>query len=113
MIIEHRTYRIIPGRLPAMLDLYSKLAYPVQLRHIGEPHYFLVSETGQLNTWVHGWIYESAADREQKRAKLAQDPDWKHFVTENSKAGHFMEQHNWIMTPAAFAPKIPPAKIIT
>ena len=34
MIIDHRTYRILPGRVPAQLDLYSKLAYPVQLRYM-------------------------------------------------------------------------------
>jgi hypothetical protein len=55
VLIDHRTYRILPGRVPAQLDLYSKLAYPVQLRYMGEPHYYLVSESGQLNTLVHGW----------------------------------------------------------
>ena len=91
----------LPGRVPAQLDLYSKLAYPVQLRYMGEPHYYLVSESGQLNTLVHGWIYESAADREAKRAKMMQDPDWKHFLAENAKAGNVIEQTNWLMTPAA------------
>ena len=42
MLIDHRTYRILPGRVPAQLDLYSKLAYPVQLRYMGEPHYYMV-----------------------------------------------------------------------
>ena len=69
MLIDHRTYRIFPGRVPAQLDLYSKLAYPVQLRYMGEPHYYLVSESGQLNTLVHGWIYE----RRRPRAKTRQD----------------------------------------
>jgi len=112
VIIDHRTYRILPGRVPAQLDLYSKLAYPVQLRYMGEPHYYLVSETGQLNTLVHGWVYDSAGDREQKRAKMMQDPDWKHFLAENAKAGNVIEQANWLMTPAPFSPKIPPAKIV-
>ena len=94
MLIDHRTYRILPGRVPAQLDLYSKLAYPVQLRYMGEPHYYLVSESGQLNTLVHGWIYESAADREAKRAKMAQDPDWKHFLSENAKAQPDQRPHN-------------------
>ena len=112
MLIDHRTYRILPGRVPAQLDLYGKLAYPVQLRYMGEPHYYMVSESGQLNTLVHGWIYESAGDREQKRAKMMQDPDWKHFMAENAKAGNVIEQSSWLMTPAPFAPKIAPAKIV-
>jgi len=113
VLIDHRTYRILPGRVSAQFELYSKLAYPVQLRHMGEPHYYLVSESGQLNTLVHGWIYESAGDREGKRAKMMQDPDWKYFLAENAKAGNVIEQASWLMTPAPFAPKIPPAKIVT
>jgi len=112
VIIDHRTYRILPGRVPAQLELYSKLGYPVQLRYMGEPHYYLATETGQLNTLVHGWIYDSAAQREQTRAKMMQDPDWKHFLAENAKAGNIIEQNNWLMTPVPFSPKIPPAKIV-
>ena len=112
VIIDHRTYRILPGRVPAQLELYSKLGYPLQLRYMGEPHYYLATETGQLNTLVHGWVYDSAAEREQKRAKMMQDPDWKHFLAENAKAGNIIEQSNWLMTPVPFSPKIPPAKIV-
>jgi hypothetical protein len=112
VLIDHRTYRILPGRMPAQFDLYGKLGYPVQLRYMGVPHYYLVSESGQLNTIVHGWIYENADDREAKRAKMAQDPDWKHFLAENVKAGNVIEQANWLMTPVPFGPKIPPAKIV-
>jgi hypothetical protein len=61
---------------------------------------------------VHGWVYDSAAEREQKRAKMMQDPDWKHFLAENAKAGNIIEQSNWLMTPVPFSPKIPPAKIV-
>ena len=49
---------------------------------------------------LHVWVYESAADREDKRAKMAQDPDWKVYLAENAKAGHVIEQHNCLMTPA-------------
>ena len=112
MLIDHRTYRILPGRVPAQLDLYGRLAYPVQLRYMGEPHYYLVSESGELNTLVHGWIYESAADREQKRAKMAADPDWKHFLSENAKAGNVIDQRNSLMVPAPFAPKLSLTRVV-
>ena len=111
MLIDHRTYRLLPGRVPAQLELYSKLAYPVQLRYMGEPLCYLVAESGQLNTLVHAWVYESAGDREQKRAAMMKDPDWKHFLAENAKAGNVIEQTTSLMTPAPFAPKIPMPKI--
>ena len=111
MIIDHRTYRLLPGRTPAQLELYGKLAYPVQLRYMGEPLCYLASESGALNTLVHCWVYESAGDREQKRAAMMNDPDWKHFLVENAKAGNMVEQSTMLMTSAPFAPPIPMPKI--
>ena len=111
MIVDLRTYRIIPGRVPAQLDLYGKLGYPVQLRYVGEPLCYLVGESGQLNTFVHAWVYESAGDREQKRAKMAQYPDSKHFLAENAKAGNIIGQHTSLMTPAPFAPPLSMPKV--
>jgi len=58
------------------------------------------------------WVYENASDREQKRAKMMQDPDWKHFLSENAKAGNVIEQNTSLMIPASFAPKIPMPKIV-
>lgn len=106
MIIDLRTYRCAPGRVPAQLDLYGKLAYPIQVRYLGEPVLYLAAESGQLNTLVHAWAYESAGDREAKRAKMAQDPDWKRYLAENAKAGNIVEQFTSLMTPAPFAPKL-------
>jgi hypothetical protein len=112
VLIDHRTYRILPGRVPAQLELYGKLGYPVQLRYMGEPLCYLVAESGALNTLVHAWVYENASDREQKRAKMMQDPDWKNFLSENAKVGHVVEQNTSLMAPAAFAPKISMPKIV-
>ena len=96
--------------MSAQLDLYGRLGYPVQQRHIGDPLCYLVAESGGLNTMVHAWVYESAGDREARRARMAKDPDWQHFIVENTKAGHLIEQHTSLMTPAPFAPLLTIAK---
>ncbi len=111
MLIDHRTYLCRPGMIPAQLKLYGELGFPVQLRYMGEPLCYLVAESGALNTLVHAWVYESAADREQKRARMMQDPDWKHFLSENAKAGNVIQQTTSLMTPAPFAPKLSMPKI--
>lgn len=111
MLLDVRTYTTLPGRVPAQLELYKKYGYPVQLRYMGEPLCYAAAESGDLNKFTHIWVYESAADREQKRARMAADPDWKVYVAENVKAGHIIEQKNTLMTPAAFAPPIPMPKI--
>ena len=112
MLLDVRTYKTLPGRVPAQLELYKKFGYPVQLRYMGEPLCYAVAETGELNTYTHVWVYESAADREQKRGKMAQDPDWKVFLAENAKAGNIIEQKNCLMVPTAFSPPIPMPKIV-
>ena len=54
MIIDHRIYNILPGRASAQLELYSKLGYPVQLRYMGEPHYYLLRAPGPLTPLLPG-----------------------------------------------------------
>ena len=66
MLLDVRTYKTLPGRVPAQLELYKKYGYPVQLRYMGEPLCYAVAESGELNTFTHIWVYESAADREAK-----------------------------------------------
>jgi len=111
VLIDLRTYTVRPGTTPAQLALYEKFGYPVQLRYMGEPHFYLTAETGELNTIVHGWVYDSAGDREQKRAQMAKDPDWKVYLGENAKAGNIIAQRTSLMVPVSFAPPIPKAKI--
>jgi hypothetical protein len=110
VIIDLRTYKCLPGRVPAQLELYGRLGYPVQQRHIGDPLCYMFTETGGLNTMVHAWVFESAGDREARRAAMAKDPDWKAFLVENAKAANLVEQNNWLMTPAPFAPPLTVAK---
>ena len=111
MLLDVRTYKCLPGHGAAQLELYKKYGYPVQLRYMGEPLCYAVAESGELNTFTHVWVYESAADREAKRAKMAKDPDWAVYLAENAKGGHLVSQQNCLMTPVAWAPPIAMPKI--
>jgi NIPSNAP len=112
VLLDVRTYKTLPGRVPAQLEIYKKYGYPVQLRYMGEPLCYAVAESGELNTFTHIWVYASAADREEKRARMAKDPDWAVYLAENVKGGHLISQETRLMTPASFAPPIPMPKII-
>ncbi|MEJ2436318.1 MAG: NIPSNAP family protein [Pseudolabrys sp.] len=111
MLIDHRTYTLRPGTIPAQLDLYGKHGFPVQLRYMGEPLCYLVAESGELNTLVHAWVYENAADRAAKRAAMAQDPDWKNYLKLTGEAGNIVAQRTSLLTPAPFAPPLSMPKI--
>lgn len=104
MIVDHRTYRVKPGCINAQLAIYEKYALETQIRYLGKPIAFLTSESGELNTMIHLWAFDSAADREQKRAAMAADPAWPIYLEANVDAGYIVEQRTNLMVPAKFAP---------
>lgn len=73
-------------------------------RHLGKPLAWLITETGEINTYVHLWVYEDAADRAKKRAAMQADPEWQVFLAKSAEAGYLIKQENKLMTPASFAP---------
>ena len=81
MILDHRTYDIVPGRIGELLKLYEAEGFPVQTEYLGQPYgWFMSMDIGELNQVVHIWKYESLADREQRRAKLSADPRWQAYL---------------------------------
>ena len=104
MLLDHRTYTCRPGTLPKQLELYREHGVEVQKRHLGEPLAYLVTETGELNTYGHIWVYEDAGDRARRRAAMQADPDWQAFLRKSAEVGYLIRQENRLMTPAPFAP---------
>jgi hypothetical protein len=104
MYVDHRTYRIKPGKSPAHLELYEKNGFAAQTRHLGMPVAYMFAESGDVNTIVHIWAYEDAADRMKKRAAMAADPEWQNYLRLNNEAGFLLEQKTSLMIPAKFAP---------
>ncbi len=64
----------------------------------------MFAETGDVNTVVHQWAYEDAADRAKRRAAMAADPEWQVYVKEMLDSNLLIEQKTSIMLPAKFAP---------
>ena len=103
MLVDHRTYTVRPGTIAKHMKLYEEHGLTVQKRHLGEPLAWLVTETGELNTYVHIWVYQDAADRERRRAAMNADPEWQAFLLKSAEAGYLIRQENKLMTPAPFA----------
>ena len=102
MIYDHRTYTCLPGRIKKHMKLYEDHGWEPQRRHLGEPIVYGLVETGDVNSYVHIWVYDDAADRAKKRAAMAPDPDWQNFLKLSSEAGNLLGQTNSILTPAPF-----------
>jgi hypothetical protein len=104
MLIDHRTYTCRVGTLRKQIEAYEKYGFGPQKRHFGEPLAWLVSETGDVNTYVHIWIYENAEDRNRKRAALFKDPEWLVYLEKTVENGYLIKQDSKLMSPASFAP---------
>ena len=103
MIVDVRTYTLIPRKMPKYLELFEKHALPVMLRHGLELVGYYTSSIGPLNQVVHIWRYDSLADLEQKRAARDADPAWGEFLS--LMEGMVLMQDNRIMRPTSFSPK--------
>lgn len=104
MLLDVRTYTCRPGTIRKHLELYEKMGFGPQTRHLGQPLAYLTTETGNVNQYVHIWVYENAADREKRRAAMAADPEWVAYTQESAKLGALIEQDNKLMVPTSFAP---------
>ncbi len=102
MIFDHRSYTCRPGSVPLQLALYEKYGKAAQERHLGKPVLYGFTETGKLNTYVHVWAYEDAADRAQRRAAMQADPDWQEFLKQSAEAGHILTQETQILVAPTF-----------
>jgi len=102
MIFDHRTYVCRPGTLKRHLALYGQYGYPVQLRHLGAPLIYAMTDVGDVNSFVHIWVYESAADRAAKREAMQADPDWQAYLAKSVEAGYLLRQENKLLAPVPF-----------
>ena len=74
----------------------------MQSRHLGAPVLYGAVETGDVNSYVHVWAFEDAADRVERRRAMAADPDWQAYLARSAEAGYLVRQVNTILTPAPF-----------
>tara|TARA_B110000014_G_C19536389_1_gene287549 strand:+ start:57 stop:371 length:315 start_codon:yes stop_codon:yes gene_type:complete len=101
MIIEHRTYKIKPGKLNTLMELYEKLGMDVHKKILGNQIGYFYTEIGPLNEIVHLYGYESLDDRARRRKELSENETWQKFI---SQAIDFIEnQESKILLPAKFS----------
>ena len=102
MLYDVRTYVCRPGTIKAQLAIYAEHGFDAQKRHLGEPLAYLQTETGNVNSYVHIWVYRDAQDRAERRSAMAADPQWQAYLKRSAEAGNLVSQNNQLMTPVPF-----------
>jgi hypothetical protein len=104
MLLDVRTYTCRPQTIKKHIALYEKMGKVPQTRHLGQPLAYLTTETGNVNQYIHIWVYEDAADREKRRLAMWADPEWQAYIEESAKLGALEAQENRLMNPVSFFP---------
>ena len=102
MIVEERIYQIATGLLPEYLERYESMGLEIQTRILGNLIGYFTTEVGPLSTLVHLWGYADLADRTARRAALAQEATWQHYLEVCTPLIVAME--NRILVPTRFSP---------
>jgi hypothetical protein len=105
MIYEMRVYRVVPGRMPALLNRFQNTTLDMwKTRGIRQVGFWttLVGESNMDLTYILAW--ESLAEREQKWNAFMADPEWIAKRAESEKDGPIVANiTNTILHPTAFS----------
>ncbi len=102
MLYDMRTYTCRPGTIKKHLKIYEDNGWNVQKKHLGDPVVYGQTETGNVNSYTHIWVYKDAADRASKRAAMQADPEWAEFLKLSAEAGYLVHQENRILVATDF-----------
>jgi hypothetical protein len=102
MIVEQRDYHVYTGKLPELVRLYADEGIALQQEHLGNLIGWFTVDVGALSTVVSLWGYDSAGERERRRALLQADERWRTFLGKIQPLIH--TQQNRILVPTAFSP---------
>ena len=102
MIVEQRDYHVFTGKLNEVVRMYETEGIELQQRHLGTLLGVFTTDIGALSTYTSMWGYDSYAEREERRARLQADPDWRDFLGRLQPLLH--TQQNRILIPTSFSP---------
>ena len=102
LIFDHRTYKCRPGTIKAHLELYEKMGMAAQMKHLGQPYLYCMTEVGDVNSYVHVWAYADVADRAKRRAAMQADPEWGAYLKKSGELGALISKENKLLVGASF-----------
>jgi len=104
MIVEMRTYTLLPGTTPQFEERFGA-ALPTRAK-LSPLAAFWHSEVGPLNQVIHVWPYETLEERTRIRAEATKLDGWPPNTRE-----FVVEQKSQVFIPALFSPKLEPRQL--
>ncbi|MDE2363432.1 MAG: NIPSNAP family protein [Hyphomicrobiales bacterium] len=79
-IVDLRVYTIRLRKMAEFVDVFDRLAMPVQVRYLGLPLGMYTSAVGHLNQFVHLWGFDDMGEFERRHAARDKDPEWPAYL---------------------------------
>jgi len=102
LIYEHRTYYILPGKMPEFLEGFQATPAKVFERHGAKLVGFWTTDIGQSNEIIYILAYDSLAERERIRGMIDQDEEMRSY--RQAGAPRVEKIVVKILRPSAFSP---------
>jgi len=105
MLYELRTYRAMPGRMPALLKRFETRTLAIWQRMGFRPLGFWTTMIGPSHLeMVYILVWESLEERQRKWDAFAADPEWREALADSERDGIVVAQAaNSILSPTSFS----------
>ncbi len=105
MIFDVHYHKCRYGTAQAQMKLYEEKGMAAHQRHLGKPVVFGIGDTGDVDSYTHIMVFDSAAERERCRAALGADPEWQAYLAACREAGYIVSRENHTLLAASFLGK--------
>lgn len=107
MIYEWRTYKVIPGRMPALHQRFRDITLNFFKKHEIDVVAFFEESIGENNQLHYIVRYPNLAERERRWGAFQSDPDWLRAKAETEQDGQIVAQiHNHIIHLTEYSPAL-------
>ena len=105
MIYEYRAYHVMPGKMPALHERFSKVTVSLFKKHGMQVVGFWETVIGESNELVYILAFEDLAHREQAWQAFFADPEWQEAKRASEANGPLIERIvNKIRKPTPYSP---------
>jgi hypothetical protein len=101
MIYEHRTYNILPGKMPEFVEAFGNMIVPLFEKHGAKLVGAWQTAIGQNNEFVYILGFENLADQERFWRIFRQDEQYKKYSQSGVRVAFVMSK---ILNPASYSP---------
>ena len=101
MVYEHRTYNILPGKMPEFVEGFGNMIVPLFKKHGAELIGAWQTAIGQNNEFVYILGFKNLAEQEKFWCAFRQDEQFKAYMQSGIRVAFAV---NKILLPTSYSP---------